>query len=72
MVKAVLGSKNNHVVQPTGSGKSLAEIKVMVCTSAFGMGINQPDVDIVIRVGCPASIEKSGNSKRGSLSKFST
>lgn len=32
-------------------------IEAMVCTSAFGMGINQSDVDIVVRVGCPPSIE---------------
>ena len=29
------------------------QIQVMVCTSAFGMGIDQPDIDAVIRVGCP-------------------
>ena len=29
----------------------------MVCISAFGMGINQPDVDIVIHIGVPCSIE---------------
>lgn len=32
--------------------------KVMVCTSAFGMGIDQSDVDKVIRVGIPPSIEQ--------------
>ena len=32
-------------------------VKVMVCTSAFGMGINQPDVEAVISVGCPPSLE---------------
>lgn len=29
----------------------------MVCTTAFGMGIDQPDVDTVIRIGCPPTIE---------------
>lgn len=33
------------------------EIKVMVCTSAFGMGVNQPDIDIVIHIGVPQSIK---------------
>ena len=32
-------------------------VKVMICTSAFGMGINQPDVEAVICVGCPPSLE---------------
>ena len=32
--------------------------KVMVCTSAFGIGIDQSDVDKVIRVGVPPSIEQ--------------
>ena len=31
-------------------------IQVVVCTKAFGMGINQPDVETVVRVGCPQSI----------------
>ena len=33
------------------------DIKVMVCTSAFGMGVNQPDIDIVIHIGVPPTIE---------------
>ncbi len=33
-------------------------IRVMVCTSAFGMGIDQSDVDKVLRVGCPPSLEQ--------------
>ena len=43
----------SHVIEKWHKG----EIKVMVCTSAFGMGINQPDVDIVIHIGVPCSIE---------------
>ena len=34
------------------------EVQVMVCTSAFGRGINQPDVDKVIRIGVPPSLEQ--------------
>jgi len=32
-------------------------IKVMVSTTAFGMGIDQPDIETVVRVGCPPTIE---------------
>lgn len=34
------------------------DIRVMVCTSAFGMGIDQSDVDKVVRVGCSPSLEQ--------------
>ncbi len=37
-------------------------VKVMVCTTAFGMGIDQPDVDLVIRIGCPPTLECMVNS----------
>ena len=30
---------------------------MVVCTKAFGMGINQPDVKTVVRVGSPLTIE---------------
>ena len=33
------------------------DIRVMVCTSAFGMGVNQPDIDIVVHIGVPPTIE---------------
>ena len=32
-------------------------IKVMVCTIAFGMGIDQPVIEVVIRIGCPPTLE---------------
>jgi len=32
-------------------------VKIMVCTTAFGMGIEQSDVDTVMRIGCPPTIE---------------
>jgi superfamily II DNA helicase RecQ len=33
-------------------------IQIMVCTTAFGMGVDVPSVDQVIRVGCPPSLEE--------------
>ena len=30
----------------------------MVCTTAFGMGIDVPNVDVVVRIGCPPSLEE--------------
>lgn len=32
-------------------------VKVVVATKAFGMGVDQPDVDVIIRIGCPQNIE---------------
>ena len=32
-------------------------VKIMICTTAFGLGIDQPDVEVVMRVGCPPTIE---------------
>ena len=30
----------------------------VVCTAAFGMGVDVPNVDLVIRIGCPPSLEE--------------
>ena len=32
-------------------------IHALVCNKAFGMGIDQPDVDLVVRIGCPPSLK---------------
>ena len=29
-----------------------------MCTTAFGMGVDVPNVDIVVRIGCPQSLEE--------------
>lgn len=29
-----------------------------MCTTAFGMGVDVPDVDIIIKIGCPLSLEE--------------
>ena len=47
-----------HDKQTTLVNWQSGQIQVMVCTSAFGMGIDQPDIDAVIRVGCPPSLEQ--------------
>ncbi len=44
--------RNRHVISNS------IVLQVMVCTSAFGMVIDQPDVEIVVRVGCPPSLEQ--------------
>ena len=33
------------------------ELQVVVSTKAFGMGINQSDVELVVCIGCPPSFE---------------
>ena len=30
----------------------------MVCTAAFGMCIDIPNVDVVVRIGCPPFLEE--------------
>ena len=30
----------------------------MVCTAAFGMGVDVPDIEVVVRLGCPPTLEE--------------
>lgn len=34
------------------------EVEVMVSTSAFGMGVDRKDVDVVVKMGVPQSLEE--------------
>ena len=49
----MLGHDKTKVIENWRRG----DMQVMVCTSTFGMGVNQPDVDIVIHIGAPPSID---------------
>ena len=46
----------NDKIESMDSWRS-GTVKIMVCTTAFGMGIDQPDVEMVIRIGCPPTLE---------------
>ena len=46
---------STHDKQVTLENWQMGQIRVMVCTSAFGMGIDQPDIDIV---NVPPSLEQ--------------
>lgn len=37
---------------------SSGQCQVMVCTTAFGMGIDTPDTDLVVQIECSSSIEQ--------------
>ena len=48
------GHDKDEVLQSWQSGV----IKVMVATTAFGLGVNQPDVETVVRIGVPPTMEE--------------
>ena len=36
----------------------IGEVEVMVSTSAFGLGVDRKDVDVVVKIGVPQSLEE--------------
>ena len=54
MVEVFLATIKDEVLKNWTSG----EISVMVATKAFGLGINQPDIDVVVNIGVPESLEE--------------
>ena len=41
------------------------ELQVVVSTKAFGMGINQPDVELVVHIGCHLPLKTGYRSLEG-------
>lgn len=35
-----------------------SKLRVIFCTSAFGLGVNVPDIDMIINWGAPRSVEE--------------
>lgn len=80
---AALLRSDNHVARPYHGGMEAAqrvfveeafqhgEIDVVVATKAFGLGIDKPDIHVVIHLEMPASIEEyiqeTGRAARGAV-----
>lgn len=52
-----------------------SKLRVIFCTSAFGLGVNVPDIDMIINWGAPRSVEefmqefgRAGRDRRSSMS----
>ena len=52
--RGLSGHDKDEVLQSWQSGV----IKVMVATTAFGLGMNQPDVETVVQIGVPPTMEE--------------
>ncbi len=53
-----LGTANDRtVLQQQFTGRLLPEVPVIICTNAFGMGLDVPDVRLVVHWQHPASVE---------------
>ena len=52
--RGLSGHDKDEVLQSWQNGI----IQVMVATTAFGLGVNQPDVETVVRIGVPPTMEE--------------
>ena len=52
--RSLSGHDRDEVLKNWRSGL----IKAMVATKAFGLGINQPDIEVVLKIGVPPSLEE--------------
>ncbi|XP_072051811.1 uncharacterized protein [Amphiura filiformis] len=72
--KSTAHSNKSHVLSEFP--KSSSVVRLVICTVAFGLGINVPDIRHVINLGCPSSIEEfvqeSGRAGRDGMDSIST
>ena len=52
--RSLSGHDKDEVLKNWRSGV----IRVMVATKAFGLGIDQPDIEVVVKIGVPQSLEE--------------